>query len=350
MIRLLEMYISFLRSKQGVALLGLISGFCAALTYFFPEFNSYFYKAYDTKSIDAGVPLIFLLIAVAMFALLYLQSGKASDVSDESSSMFQLVMKEFDSHKMRTGAKIQELSEKLEVYENRVGLSPDEKESMISGVIEQVNREVVTSIFAQESNKFRDELVAGLSFDKLASSSNAIVGRLKREIADLRLRANINLIIGMLITTIGVYLLWQTVLMVDTSTLLRAFASEGEESNSKFIKNLVLPLIPRVMLVVFVEVFAYFFLSLYKGGLSEIKYFQNELTNVESKLAAVQFSYVTKNEDGIKLAIESLSKTERNFILEKGQATVDLEKAKSESELTRNIIKTIPSFFKKGGK
>jgi hypothetical protein len=59
---------------------------------------------------------------------------------------------------------------------------------------------------------------------------------------------------------------------------------------------------------------------------------------------------MTKNEEGIKLAVESLSKTERNFILEKGQATVELEKAKSESELTRNIIKTIPSFFKKAGK
>jgi len=39
-----------------------------------------------------------------------------------------------------------------------------------------------------------------------------------------------------------------------------------------------------------IELFAYFFLKLYKSDLSEIKYFQNELTNVEMRYAAVRLA------------------------------------------------------------
>ena len=188
------------------------------------------------------------------------------------------------------------------------------------------------------------------TLEKLVSSSRLIGTRIMREISDLRLRSNINLILGMVITIGGLYLLWTTVSIVDTSKLLKQFAIEGDESNFKFLKSLILPIVPRFLLVIFVEIFAYFFLRLYKEGLSEIKYFQNELTNVESKLVSVEYAYITNSMESLKDGLKSLSQTERNFILEKGQTTVELEKAKSESALTQNIIKSIPAVFKKANK
>ncbi|WP_447763725.1 hypothetical protein [Pseudomonas reinekei] len=345
-----KVYNKFLRDKRALAIFGSVSGCFAVLAFFSEQFNEIFYRFWGISLNGTGAPLLFLMVSLASFSLLYLQSGKSVDISDEKSQMFDFFVRELERQKDRTNIQMKKIAEKLEGFDSREGLSITEKENILNGVIKHVNHDVVTSIFAREADKFREELLSGLSIDRLSNSSKAIIERLKREIADLRLRSNINLIIGMSITTVGVYLLWNTVSMIDTSVLLKMLASEGQESNQKFIKNLVLPLVPRVLLVIFVEVFAYFFLSLYKSGLSEIKYFQNELTNIESKLVAVEFSYLAKNQDGVKLAIESLSKTERNFILEKGQTTVELEKAKSESELTRNIIKTIPSFFKKAEK
>lgn len=350
MIKLLEAYIGFLKSKQILAIFGAAFGVLAILSLSSEHFSRFVYRVYGLDLSVTGLPFAFLLISGASFSLLYLQSGKGGEASAEKSSMLELLKAELDAHRSRTSAEIKTIFEKLEVFESKSGLTIGEKEKIINGIVEHVNHDVVSSIFNREAAKFKEDLLAGLNIDRLTSASNAMIGRLKREVSDLRLRSNVNLIIGMAITTVGVYLLWNTVSMIDTSVLLKALASEGEESNQKFIKNLVLPLVPRMLLVVFVEIFAYFFLSLYKSCLSEIKHFQNELTNVESKLAAVEFSYMTKNQDGIKLAIEALSKTERNFILEKGQTTVELEKAKSESELTRNIIKTIPSFFKKAEK
>jgi hypothetical protein len=350
MIKLFEAYIKLLKNKRTLVIFGTAFAILSILSLFSNQFSRIFYGIYGVDLSATGLPFVFLLFSGALFSLLYLQSGKGGEASAEESPILETLRDELENHRHHTSAEIKAICEKLEVFESKSGLTVGEKEKIINGIIEHVNHDVVSSIFNREATKFKEDLVAGLSIDRLTSSSNAMIGRLKREVADLRLRSNINLIIGMAITTIGVYLLWNTVSMIDTSALLKALASEGEESNQKFIKNLVLPLVPRVLLVVFVEVFAYFFLSLYKSCLSEIKHFQNELTNVESKLAAVEFSYMTKNQDGIKLAVEALSKTERNFILEKGQTTVELEKAKSESELTRNIIKTIPSFFQKAEK
>ena len=73
--------------------------------------------------------------------------------------------------------------------------------------------------------------------------------------------------------------------------------------------------------------FAYFFLKFYKANLSEIKYFQNEITTKSKYLALKVASYIG-NEESIKSVITNLFSTERNFILSKGQSTVDLERAK----------------------
>ncbi|OOF01018.1 hypothetical protein BZG80_15725, partial [Salinivibrio sp. MA440] len=85
-------------------------------------------------------------------------------------------------------------------------------------------------------------------------------------------------------------------------------------------------------LVVLIEIFAYFFLKLYKSSLSEIKYFQNEMTNSEAKLAALKCSLMTNDSEATSNVIKVLSETERNAIIEKGQTTAEIEKSKVEQQ------------------
>ncbi len=59
---------------------------------------------------------------------------------------------------------------------------------------------------------------------------------------------------------------------------------------------------------------------------------------------------MSKNDEVIKIAITTLLQTERNFVLKKGETTVELERVKSESENMQNIIKAVPSLFKNQGK
>jgi hypothetical protein len=339
-----------LRNRKLFVVIGALSGIFALLSLFSKEFLMYFSNFINMDLMDTSIPITFLLISIFSFSLMYLQSGgKANQSSETEDEIYQQKKQILHLRDISEDSRVEivELKKQLEKYQSENGLTAEEKQQIIDDTINKTSIDSIESIFKSEASKMKSLLEKSLGYEQLKQSVEHIKKRLYREIADLRLRSNINLLIGMSITAGGLYLLWTTVSMVDSSKLLKELASEGTESNSKFLKNLLLPLIPRIMLVIFVEIFAYFFLRLYKQGLGEIKYFQNELTNVESKLVALEFAYTSNNETGVNSVIDSLSKTERNFVLEKGQTTVELEKAKSESEMTKNILKAVPDLFKK---
>jgi len=269
------------------------------------------------------------LVSVISFSFLYLQSGGKERTEEENEDFYKKFKYESIQYKNKlkeTSYELENIRERLNNYELEKGFSEEEKQKIIDGAVEQTSEGAIKKIFNQEVLELQNKIKDSLGLEKLTSSTQDIVSRIQREISDLRLRSNVNLLIGMSITAAGLYLLWSTVSIVDTSEILKQFASEGTESDSKFMKTLFLPIIPRVLLIIFVELFAYFFLRLYRDGLAEIKYFQNELTNIESKLISVQISFVTKQEDALKSSLQALSNTERNFILEKGQTTGNLEK------------------------
>ncbi|MCC2522197.1 hypothetical protein [Vibrio coralliilyticus] len=364
-----------LEDRRFMFVLGLFFLGLALGSFSVEEFRVYLASIFRTTSENNFVTFTTLLLSVVAFGLGYLQSGGNETIEEKTYNkvMSQLkrqnnhyasISKEISDYKEevasnleaskkeseRSKSDIEKILQRLNDFELNANLSTDDKSKIIESIVDRSSEQSIKDIFNNEAKLLRAEVKKSLAYEKLSQDSETTIHRLYREISDLRLRANINLIIGMAITAGGLYLLWTTVLMVDSSELLKQLASEGQESNTKFIKNLVLPILPRVMLIIFVEIFAYFFLRLYKNGLEEIKYFQNELTNVESKLSAVNYALATGNEDALQVSITSLAHTERNFVLEKGQTTVELEKAKSESELTRNIIKTVPNIFKQIGK
>jgi len=354
--RMVQEYIRIFKmlfNKRALVVIGSISGIFAALSFFSQSFLEYFYKFLRFNLADTSIPITFLLITLASFALIYLQSGGNDITNKQERDLLEKLnrYRDINSSQILSNEKeLKSLKEKIESLSPDKILSENDRELIIEKIISKTQQETIKNIFNSEVADLKGQIEKDSTLEKLMSSSQLIRSRIMREISDLRLRANINLILGMLITIGGLYLLWTTVSIVDASKLLKQFAIEGDESNFKFIKSLILPIVPRVLLVIFVEIFAYFFLRLYKEGLSEIKYFQNELTNVELKLVSVEYAYVTNTMESLKEGLKNLSQTERNYILNKGQTTVELEKAKSESALTQNIIKSIPAVFKKANK
>lgn len=209
----------------------------------------------------------------------------------------------------------------------------------------QIKNELYNTTFSEFKNtlknSFDDSIKEPIDLVILKKSFLEIKNRLKNEIKDLINRNAVNLGAGVVITFIAIIIL--------SISLDDFYRSIGDPSN-KSILELVVAIVPRLSLVILIEIFAYFFLRLYKFGLNDIKYYQNELTNIESKLIAIEVAYITKNEESIKEALTVLVQTERNFILRKGETTVELERAKSESENMQNILKAIPSFLRNKGK
>lgn len=157
------------------------------------------------------------------------------------------------------------------------------------------------------------------------------INRLKDELFSLSKRGNLNLSIGIMITVVGLGLLGMFVLSFSNS--------------QKDMATFFMDFFPRISLVLLIEIFAYFFLSLYKSSLSEIKYFQNEITSMESKYLALKVALESSEKESINYVVEQLAKSERNFILEKGQSTVDLERAKNDQAATSDILGKVASIF-----
>jgi len=142
--------------------------------------------------------------------------------------------------------------------------------------------------------------------------------RLQVEVEALGRRANTALVIGGMATTFSVLILgvlayWSTVNYDSWLAFAERFG-------------------PRVSVALFVQVFAYFFLRLYRHGIFEIKYFQNEITTIETRLIALEAAFASGDKATIKQMCNDLMKTERNFVLRKGETTIALRKDEIEQQ------------------
>lgn len=101
-------------------------------------------------------------------------------------------------------------------------------------------------------------------------------------------------------------------------------------------------IIPRAGLLLAFEAFAMFFLRLYKASLSEVAFFQNELTTIRSKHAGLHIAVQVAAQHDYKPlmdAVAELLSLDRNSILEKGQSTKNLEEKKIQSKEEVEMLK-----------
>jgi hypothetical protein len=267
---------------------------------------------------------------LAAATLLYLQPSKVSRyVSPPSSNDFkdELVYlgrknRDFERQNRDLKNKIDQIVSQLQKGEGTEQLfSPEEKATILSKVQAKLESETLS--------EYKNHIV-GLIEQELSSKSHDTIfeqtsSRLESEIQNQAKRGNINLLLGITTTLTGVGILGYSVFNApQVMTMI--------ELTSHFV--------PRISLVLLIEVFAYFFLKLYKQSLIEIKYFQNELTNVESKYLGVKL--VNGDESTLLTeAVQKLLSTERNFVLNKGQSTVDIEKAKIEEQKNAKLTSVL---------
>lgn len=343
-------------ARKLLVIAGVFTAIFGLLTLLSRDFAYKISEIYKFDLTDSLIPVFSIFVSVAAFSVYYLQYGgkRPEDVEgvneDElfslKKSIRNLEKKDFvTSQKLRE--MLNDLMGDMEVSrDSQSVLSDAEKKQLIHEFKEGVYDQSASDYLSEHARELEDQISQKVRSHVLENEAYEIKVRLKKEIRDLRLRANVNLIFGILITFGGLYLLWDTVAILDSSEELKNAATGNSEMDQIFYKSFVLEFIPRLTLIVFIEIFAYFFLKLYKSGLGEIKYFQNELTNIDAKILALHASSFLPASDGLSNILEKLSSTERNYILEKGQTTVDLEKAKSEGDLTKSLLKALPELIK----
>jgi hypothetical protein len=151
-------------------------------------------------------------------------------------------------------------------------LSEADKATMLQALREQFAESLVAEFEKQQFDALSEK--RGLvPIRRLLDSANA---RLHDGLSALGRRGNLNLVIGTLTTCAAVGLLIYMVL--------------GHSMKTSSTPELLSYYIPRISTVVFVEIFGFFFLRLYKASLSDLKYYQNELTTLALIGVAVEMA------------------------------------------------------------
>ena len=239
-------------------------------------------------------------------------------------------------HLLRRVARLESRVDAAGNLNDRSSFSSKEFENLLKTARQELSNQFTDDFVESVEEKFADGVLKKYRDSRRYLNVELIRERLMREIADLGRRGNVNLIFGILITFMAIGLLIYFVLSMDSPT------SDWQ--------SLLPTIILRASLVLFVEVFAFFFLRLYRSSLQEIKYFQNELSTVELRIIAMDAAVATGDTSVIYAVASDLAKTERNFVLKKGESTTQAQRTKSESEGVKEAVKLISDLASGFGK
>lgn len=209
---------------------------------------------------------------------------------------------------------IEELSRLRSKFEReleiRRSISKEDEQTLVATLVERVKTQTAADVIAD----IRKE-IAESDFSRLIEeNAQGTLRRVYREIEALGRRGSLNLVLGVIMALSGVGLLAYMVL--------------GSSDNQADLTSFLMAFLPRLSIVAIVELFSYFFLRLYKASLADIKYFQNEATNIESGLLALRVALKLQSAPEIKQAITALLAVDRNTPLTAGLTTREIEDAK----------------------
>lgn len=201
-------------------------------------------------------------------------------------------------------------------------LNKDHKKDLYDMVFNSLKSDVLDNYIDELKSRIQNNNTLSRVEDYFVEMKERLVLRSN----SLNVTSRINLFIGISIAAIGISILLYFVFNINYS---------NNDNTLMFFE-----LSSKAGVSLAIELLSFFFLNLYKRNLQEIKYIQNEITNIEAKKVSLVMS--AELPDKLKFKIfESLSKTERNFILEKGQSTVEIAQNKSDSTSLLNTMKIV---------
>jgi hypothetical protein len=321
------------RYSRAIAIQLLLIGLCLESVRYFTRyvsisFNSPFLDFLSRAPIGLGV----FLLAATLILFFYLQgdTSRPSRSPDYPFLEFRYSLDKLTAS-MPGRADYDRLSTELKELKSyftqqQIGLGIDDKtrEDILQALKKELAAATGNQLLVAIEEKYAPAVIRQTEYNRLLGDFDALKERLNIEVQSLNRRANSNLAFGSVLTFVAMAGL--------TYVVLKA------EVNYQDVTSVLHYYIPRLSFVIFIEVFAYFFLKLYKSNLSDTKYYQNELTNIESKIISLKSALLNQDKSAAKAIIIELSKTERNFVLKKGESTVDLEKAKLDVKQIKEIL------------
>ncbi|WP_209405796.1 hypothetical protein [Pseudozobellia sp. WGM2] len=203
----------------------------------------------------------------------------------------------------------------------------DVEKTIYSKVVDNLEDSLISKL----DKRFKKGIEAEFISNALITELSPLTENTEQYIDRIQRNSIVNLVIGIIGTIASITILALSILSDNTYADISSF---------------VLHFLPRITFVVFIQLFAFFFLRLYKNNLEDAKYFQNELTNLSALSSSLKIAYITKNEKLVEQIILNLSKTERNFKLQNQETLLNIEKAKIEKDFDLETVSAFKDFLK----
>jgi hypothetical protein len=139
--------------------------------------------------------------------------------------------------------------------------------------------------------------------------------RILDHISKLRNNSVTNLFIGIGIAIVGVAILFSAIFQIDSFV-------DASKKTFDIAGYLTFALLPKLSVTLFVQIFSYFFLVMYRSNQTDIRYFQNEITNIDITAGAIILYLKNKTAANSKVILTHLSKVERNRVLRKNERSI----------------------------
>jgi len=305
----------------------------------------YMFTRLPREAFVAAALMLFAMSAVSL-VMTYLQTGFTRNRLQEASELAQ----QAEMHRLRDqieriksetpenssafAAQIEDIKAELaRLSEDLAGIDETRKMKLVELVTNQVKQGVAETLWGEIQKKAESAIQSANQYRELSKQFEDARSRLAQEVSALGRRGNLNLSLGVITTIVGLVFLGYFVF------------TSGDPAKQPI--DFAIHFLPRLTLVLFIEVFAYFFLRLYKSSLTEIKYFQNEVTNIEAKYIALKTALNIGDSKMIGEVVIQLGSTERNHVLEKGQTTVEIEKSRLDKEGLSEAVKQLSAIFSK---
>ncbi len=248
----------------------------------------------------------------ALLMLLYLRgalSGKSVELTSTSSMGGGILTSDLEILLAQIKNEVRNLR-----IESKVALPAEHEVSRINA------DPLVADLAAQLETRFIDSASQASHIKEIRAIFMNSRSRLERELASLGFRGNLNLVIGVLTTTLAVSLL--------------AFMVLGTIQIFDSLTSLLSYYVPRISVVLFIEVFSFFFLKLYRATLSETRSYQADITSISLKQVAVEAAWANPD-----VAVRtSLSKDLIASAQPTTQKSADAEKSAVDPKLLSELL------------
>ncbi|TFZ00669.1 hypothetical protein EZ313_19655 [Ramlibacter henchirensis] len=236
------------------------------------DFTVMVYGEPHRSALFLSVGLFALAVGVGGMLLLYLRGGiefRREDFQDTGPGFLPTDTLGRRLRELRL--RVDRLDENVsQIGKAQVAGQLGDKDQLVASLLPAINAELAKEL----ENRYSAAAVRAKGLQEVRETLQRAHRRLENELDSLSRRGNLNLVIGVLTTALAVTLLAYMVL--------------GHEKQFSSVTDLLSHYVPRVTIVVFVEVFSFFFLRLYRTTLAEIRTYQADLTEISVKQVAVE--------------------------------------------------------------